>query len=402
MSKLFPNIQITRSKSHKLARQDSFGNWVSDEAFCSVKGECLIADAEEAAAELTAFCVAQVEADFEAIRSNLEQHGATPIPTEQPRRAEAPDETPFKVSAAPPVNGTPKSAATIEEAPAPAVEVLQSGAPPRRTEEAPKRRGRAPKEKPPEGAAAMEALKADNPPIAAQPASNNGAFRASDDDLPDNIAAAPHTNVVTMPAPADQPAKVQNLAPTPQKSQGERFRDLTELLVAEHKKPFKDADDALRKFTKAFLHVDRLPKPPDPSYDAALPVLESYAKHYGGQMLTAPEVEGQKAGASWMQFVRKIDQWPDGHKHLAKLVATRNYPDEMMNLLEFLDAAEIAPATPEAHLFMQLLRIGREALAAVRTAAAKRGVTLAAVVGKLDLDLASEKDVLNTVAGGAA
>jgi hypothetical protein len=401
MSKLFPNIQITRSKSHKVARQDSFGNWISDETFISARGECLLADMQEASDELMSFCQQQTEQDFAEIRAKLEHQGV-PVQTGAPEHRGEPEENPFKVTAAPKKN-------TADDFPLGSVEdekrrleraiqaeknqqamleqddKIQPGAPAEAPElelvPEPKRRGRQPKTPAPEGPAAMEALKASVPPTPPP----TQAFQATVDDLPENIAAVPHAG----------------LPPEPPLSQVERLKNIENLLAKEHKRTTDVTGTALRSFIKAFLRVDRLPKPPDLAYEVHLPLFEQFAASYGGQMLTRPAEEGEKTRGSWEIFVRKIDAWPEGIKTLAKIVAVRHYPDEVTCLLEFLEIDGLTEPSAAMLVFLKLLRISRNSLLAARDAAGKRKVALGAVVAGLDLDLADEKAVLSTVAGSA-
>lgn len=400
MNSNFPVIEVARSASHKYSRLDSFQNWVSDEFFCSAKGQCLAADLDATSAELHDFCQREVASAFAEIRSRLESQGLAVVegdapaprePYEMPRRAE-PEENPFKVSAAPAPELThdgalivpPQNAEPIEAA---QPEVVQSGAP----EATPARRGRkaAPK---PEGPAAMEALKQSLPPDSpvlamVKPASEiapkadpaAGYFRATDDDLPANIAAAPHE-------------------PAAPKSQVERLKAIEAQLAADHKKPLEAVGGPLRAFVKAFLG-GVLPKPPDPRYEAHLPLWESFARFYGAQLLSKPVESGEAAGGAWAVFVRKIDAWPLAFKVLASDMAAYHYPDSCTDLLEFLETDGLLAPDVNMWTFLQLLRIGRNALLAARDAATKRGVVLSQVVGKLNLDIASEKDVLSAVAG---
>ena len=190
-----------------------------------------------------------------------------------------------------------------------------------------------------------------------------------------------------------------NPAPTPLRSHKERLEAIKAKLAAEHKKPEDVVFTALVAFIKAFLHVDRIPKAPDPLYEAHLSHIEQFAAQYGGQMLAHPKEEGEKAGDSLKIFVRKIDAWPAKIKDLAKQVAVKYYPDEVMNLLEFMEIDGLTEPSLDAFMFLYLLRISRNSLAAVRKAAVERKVSISAVVGNLDLDVADEKAVLSAVAG---
>ena len=334
--------------------------------------------------------------------------------------APEPERNPFTVTAAPPKE---ESKAPIQETKATVVETVthkpepevhksepvQSGAPEPekvtempKAEEPPRRRGRPPATPKPEGAAAMEQLKKEVPPEAP-----NG-FQATNDDLPDNIAAAPH---------AEKPQ-----APAEPLSQVERLTAIKALLVREHGKyleswckkeniaragkepaitPSAYAHHLLKTFIKAFLKVNTLPTPPDVVFARHLPLFESFAKLYGGQLISKPQEEGAKAGESWAIFVRKIDEWPTGVKDLAKTVAAERYPDEVTSLLEFLDVAGISTPDAEMMAFFKLLRIGNQTLQAAREAAKKRGCSLFELTSSLNLDLADEKQVLSAIAGAA-
>lgn len=277
---------------------------------------------------------------------------------------------------------------------------------------APATRGRRKSEPKPEGPAAMEALKAAVPPTPGEEICKCGypvnlhqkdsgcqlpfaTFQATADDLPEIIAAAP--------GEGREPADKQ-VAPMTPMSHLERLKAIEAMLVAEHKRTPEVVNNSLKYFIKAFLHVDKLPKitvtePNDPVYGAHLPLLENYAKFYGGQLLSKPIEEGEKAGASWSLLVRHIDKWPPVFKELIKTVAAREYPDEVMSLIEFLEVDGITQPGEECLAFLMLMKVSRNALLAAREAAKKRAVKLSEVIGQLDLERATESQVLSALAG---
>ena len=341
-------------------------------------------------------------------------------------RRQIQESSPFTVTAAPKPEPPAETIVHKPEPPAPVVETpthkpepevhkqepLQTGAPAEESKPEPpkeeKTRGRrAAKAAVPEGAAAMEALKAEVPPEgnkASDPPPATQGFQATTDDLPANIAAAPHE-----PKPTEPP------------SQLERLKAIEEMLVKEHSKtlevwcnkeniaragkkapvtPLIYAHSLLATFIKAFLKTNEaLPKPPDVVYARNLPLFESFAKTYGAQLVSNPQEEGGKAGDAWAIFVRKIDGWDIGTKALVTAVATRFYPDCVTDCLEFLENDEITEPSKEMTAFLKLHLISKQSLLAARDAATKRKVALSEVMGKFDLDMATEATVLSHLAG---
>jgi len=459
MNSNFP-IEFVRSATGGVSWQTSTDVWKRREFFSSIKTSCFGHEYDEKTAEAQANVNAQIEEALEDLKNRVRATGATPVdgtadptpyaePYQQQRRE--PEESPFKVTAAPHAPQTDSSTAATNAALSvqtdptsaaeqaqkdrfaqgkPETEPLQTGAPEphlryqpandRSTrgetlgiqpdiassgtssgfdspsfkaiakKEATKPRGRRKAEPKPEGPAAMEALKASAPPeaVIAPSPEVRAVYQATLADLPPNIAAAPH--------------EPQAVAPTPPKSQVERLKAIEAMLLKEHKGQTEErVGQSLRAFVKAFLLVSTLPKPPDPAYEQNLPLFESFARNFGKEMLSNPVEEGEKAGASWGRLVRHIDTWPVGYKVLVKQLATFHYPDATTDLLEFLDGDGLREPNENMWTFLQLLRIGRNALLPVRDAAKKRGCSLSAVIGNLDLDLADEKAVLSTIAGGA-
>jgi hypothetical protein len=419
----FPFVEITRSASHKVARQISTGDWISDEFSCHVKTQCLASEAEQKSEETHIFCKVEVARAFEELRltmppdaERVADSSDAAFQGQARRNREADEESPFRVTAAPkgetigiafepPVHITETKAFEPET-----IAPVQTGI--AVVPDAP-RRGRKPK---PEGPAAMEALKASAPPERSaapvqaaperlRPEPDKQGFKATEDDLPSNIAAAPHEPGKPVQSPEELP-----------KSQADRLRAIESRLIREHH-PFIQAQvvknkekgiitttekivtGLLKVFVKSFLRVKELPKPPDPLYETHLLHWESFAASYGGQLLSKAAEEGEKAGDSWRLFVRRIDAWPKGFKNLAAETAIKYYPDEVMNLIEFLEQDGLTEPGEDMFAFLLLLRISRNALLAVRKAAVERKCSLVDVVGQLDFDAADEKAVLSAVAG---
>lgn len=259
------------------------------------------------------------------------------------------------------------------KSPDPQPPVVQSGqletvAPP-----AEKPRGRrATKPEPPKPEEAKDKLKQSAPPEG---------FKATDEDLPPNLSK---------PGP-------QLVPPKPELSQLERLRGLGAYLAERHKRDAAQADAAVRAFLKGFLSMETLPKPPNPHYET-LPLWESFVREHGADLLANPHAEGQAAGNSWNQFVRHIDQWPEDMKALATSVAIQRFPAGVMDLIEFLELSGITEPGREMRIFLQVFRISREAVVKLRDTAAERKASLEHTVGSVDLEQATEADVLTAIA----
>lgn len=342
-------------------------------------------------------------------------------------RRQLQETSPFTVTAAPKPEPPTETTTHKPEPPEPVAETIvhkaepeahkpepvQSGAPaedskPEPPKEEPATRGRRKAAPKVEGAAAMEALKAEVPPEGAEPKNfgeklaenivNSGAFQATTDDLPTNIAAAPHEPA----SQVDRLKAIEAMIATDHEKTLEVWCKKENIARAGKKQPITPlgyAHHLLTVFIKAFLKTNELPKPPDPEYSRHLPLLESFVKVYGGQLVSNPQEEGTKAGDSWAIFVRKIDGWDIGFKSLVTAVAVRYYPDEVMNAIEFLENDGLTEPDKNMSAFLKLMLISKQSLLAARDAAAKRKVSLAEVVSWLDLDLATEGSVLSHLAG---
>jgi len=224
---------------------------------------------------------------------------------------------------------------------------------------------------------AMDALKASAPP--------NGEFKASDADVPENIGTKPGLQLIK-----------------DERSQIERIQAIDERLAKDHKREVAECKARRQTFIKAFFNRPQLPKPPDPLYEPVIPLWESYAKQYGANMLANPQGSGSEVGVSWANFVRAIDQWPGDLKALAKSVAIQRHPDRVEDLLDFVNGV-LGLEKPDREMWtaLHVYRISPLLPVKLRDAAADRKASMESVVSGLNLESATEKDLMTAIAGGS-
>lgn len=311
-------------------------------------------------------------------------------------------ENPFKVSPKPqPATATENP--NLENAkPEPAAEKSEpvktdTPAPPQDTQPAAdsrpadppaaKPRGRAPK-------AAPEPEVKPEPETKPEPAqtSSKAEFKASDDDLPKSFGLptqfVPHETVI-QEIPQDQ-----------------RFVILMGKLAAHMGKPVPECRAVRDEFLRSFMgHSGPLPKPPSDKYVMVLPWLEAIIEHKCDSLVNDPHALGLNVVVGVGQFVRFIDAWQAETKAIATKAALSRCPHtggkDLIGWLEMVQAdGPLSPA--DLRVALRVFGISGAATSAVLDAAQSRGVTLAAVVGDLDLSTATEGQVLTAVASGAA
>lgn len=231
-------------------------------------------------------------------------------------------------------------------------------------------------------------------PYAPTPITNGKNFKADDTDVP-FILGGTHT-----PEPEKALAELRQTVEAKPKTDMERIETIAQTLSKEHKRQLDSTKDLLRKFVKTFL--GSLPRPDvDDSYAEILPLMESLAVTYGGDMLAKPEAMATAMKAGWEKLKRAIDEWPADCKPLALLVAVKYYPDNPVDLLEFLDVVDLTGQ--DVAPFMRVFLISKPAMVKLREMSASSKQSIAAIVGSWgNLDKSTETDLLNLIAKGAA
>jgi hypothetical protein len=424
---------------------------------------CPASEAKEKSAEMYRTAYEEVEQDVRDYKARMQQ--MTDEVLNPPEPAAAPikkaEENPFRVSAAPspapsaapvehpaeqpltPVASTPVDVKPeiqpghdpdLEKAKDLLAEVTgrQLATPP--PDAAPPRRGRKPKDVPsnPEIKAALKQTPTAEPEPAAQPL--NGQFQADDTDLPAAMGGAhesepgpdlkqrtkdfiqgQETQIPSQPIPPPPPIAAPLVAPVPPgpqlvQHQGpgqlERIQAVEATLAATGRDPGK-VHDAVKEFFRAFLNIKGpLPKPPSEDYKFAVPILESLATRgdaWLARILTTSAELGLEAGAGWGKFVRHIDKWQEPIKKAAMRVALWKYPDNAMDLLDFLhNTAKLGALDLELLTFLRVFRtVGAAPAMALRECSLERGRNMAEIVDGLDLELITEGELLSRISGGS-
>lgn len=215
-----------------------------------------------------------------------------------------------------------------------------------------------------------------------------GEFKASDDDLPKEFVSKPVAAEPVQEIPQDQ-----------------RFVILMGKLAAHMGKPVPECRAVRDEFLRSFMgHSGPLPKPPSDKYVMVLPWLEAIIEHKCDSLVNDPHALGLNVVAGVGQFVRFIDAWQAETKAIATKAALSRCPHtggkDLIGWLEMVQAdGPLSPA--DLRVALRVFGISGAATSAVLDAAQSRGVTLAAVVGDLDLSTATEGQVLTAVASGA-
>lgn len=376
-----PNVVVTRSFSYK----HGLPSYSAVDGFFSLQMTVPLSAAEEAAAGMYELCRRQVLSE---IIEYARAVGAPPppVPAElllEPLAAPMPaapapapvEENPFKVSARAPEPARQGGAAPAAAPEPPATPPVES----------PKRRGRPPKKDTGESYAptadpAAEPLLTEPRVVDAPP------FQATDDDLPDNIAAPPKLSQLDRVS-----AVIDRLVPS-------AARDSAEWSAIKGK---------VQEWLREFLQMKPLPKgiqktladPIEPVYERALPVLEAFAEQYAGQLRSEPAKSGLEAGDGYNKLIRAIDKWPDPVKALALAAATKQYPDSMDDLIGFVELEPKLQGDANLMIFLGLLAHRTKELAAkVRQTAAAKGVGIYDLLKGLNLIQCSDGEILGRLA----
>ena len=372
MVNTFGLIEITRSASHKVSRQNSFGNWISDELFCSAKAQCVPTEADAVAKGLHAFCHDEISRGFAEIKARLQAQPVDGIPVDGEAPKEPyehvrpePEVNPFSVTdskqAAPtsPSNGAtsssdsqlssskpadaaptpPSSNSSATDVPPTPTEKIQvgfsepSGSKPESEPKSQTTQGNAPSG----SEAEVPAKRRGRPPATAkpepppQPETPKTAFVADDSDLPAAI-----TNPVPPTEPTERIAKVMEM-PKPQKSQQERMTELTALQAKSSKTTEAIAKAQLLTFLRAFLGVEKVPKMPDAVYDPIIPLLEQIVAQHASRLEKAPGILGKEVAAGWAKYTEYVNNWPAEAKAVATAVVVERFCDDPEMLIGCVD-----------------------------------------------------------------
>lgn len=372
-----PNVEIIRSFSYK----HGLPSYSAVDGFMSLKTTVPLSSAEEAAGQLHAACQRIVMAEIIAYSAAV---GAPP--PKYPAPLPAPEKSPFKVSPAP----TPSSGATVtpqpvggdstgtssrpgagNAAPVPPSALPVAGvtqAPP--PSEAPRRRGRAKGgEMAGAGNAAPDSTGIVTQPIPETPKgpqlvppveSPKAPYVPTDEDVPSNIGV---------------PERI---------TQVERFNRIVDRLTGcpRDTVPWKKGDplsawmankQKCQQFMRAFSGMEQLPRDiqtslsgdPNAIYARVLPVLEAFASMYAGHLRADAATAGLGSGNGYNKLVRHVDKWRPDLNRLAIEVGVSVYPDNPIDLIEFV---EDVPIEGDANLltFLHLVRRSKEIAGRVR------------------------------------
>ncbi len=185
---------------------------------------------------------------------------------------------------------------------------------------------------------------------------------------------------------------------------GDRIKAAIGKIAAETKKDPEKVTVLVKEFFRAFMNITGpLPAPTDPAYKFAIPILESLAVQYTGNIVADPKSMGIEAGAGWNKLLRHVDKWQDPLKNMALRVAIKTYPDNGHDLLEFLEkGAKLGALDNELLVFLTACYNFDPATGIMlKEGAAKAGKTMAALVEKLDLAACGQGALLSRISGVA-
>ncbi len=207
------------------------------------------------------------------------------------------------------------------------------------------------------------------------------------------------------PAPSQTPAPQNGpqLVPAAQ-SPGDRIKAAIGKIAAETKKDPEKVTVLVKEFFRAFMNITGpLPAPTDPAYKFAIPILESLAVQYTGNIVADPKSMGIEAGAGWNKLLRHVDKWQDPLKNMALRVAIKQYPDNGHDLLEFLEkGAKLGALDNELLVFLTTcFNFDPATGIMLKEGAAKAGKTMAAMVEGLDLATCGQGALLSRISGVA-
>lgn len=422
-----PTLTISRSFAFKLG----LAGFSSADFFMSASTQCLGSQATDTADRLFKLCHNTVETDVATYRGEMEaQAQATLHPEEQTQRPAQPPPpppllNPFIVSERPAdATPTPQSSAnkpTDADAPAiatpaPSVPVekqepnskLESTAPKESTTSAPAKRGRPPKTQP--NAAETQPAAPPQP----DPQVDGPGFKANDDDIPtalggtSEVPPAPDRTASTTAAAqagiaAQSKPNGPQLVPTPPQTanQMERFNGIVAAMIKEGTRTKANVDKAIKEFCRAFLNREDLRVPPHADYDGILPLLERIAELNPGGLMEDPRKLGLGSGVGWNKFIRHTEKWPAEIKEAATWVALKIYPDNCMDLLDFVnETAKLGNLDKELYTFLLVFgSINAPVAMKLKRVSFESGKSMAEIMAGQDIMKSTEGEILARIAG---
>lgn len=418
--------RITRSATFKLGLAE-----FSSVGFFSSHGTtCDPSQAAEMSEELYRDAYDDVERAVREYKSRMGDHAAVAEEVLHPERTQAPEVSPFRVTAAPIVTEPANMAAApagVTGMSAPEIQVRRDedkGLTEKSTPEsaAPARRGRPPKAQQNSGIDATTTAErsgtlqspsgeADN---AAPAVKSPDQFRADDSDLPKEIGGTsevppgPDLKAKHEAIRASEAAKAagpQLVPPAkPVLSQVERLAAIETALAKDGKRTPESIHSALGIFMKAFLNTpEKLKKPPMPEYEPIVPIMERIVETNPGVLMADPAKAGLEAGVGWNKLLRHTDKWRDELKTTAMDLAVYKYPEDCFDLLDFLHTqAKLDNLDKELYTFMRVMRATNAAIAmALRAAGTEQNKSMAEIMDGLDFETATEGDILARISGAS-
>lgn len=434
--------RITRSATFKLGLAE-----FSSVGFFSSHGTtCDPSQAAEMSEELYRDAYDDVERAVREYKSRMGDHAAVAEEVLHPERTQAPEVSPFRVTAIPQpgetiiaagiaaataeqrsgrgtlgghegdIKGTqtghePDKPAGVTGMSAPEIQVRRDedkGLSEKSTPESasPARRGRPPKADP---KGEIITIPAHALPVQGK---DGPEFKATDDDIPREIGGT-----ATVPPGPDLKAKHEairaseaakatgpQLVPPakPVLSQVERLAGIETALAKDGKRTPESIHSALGIFMKAFLNTpEKLKKPPMPEYEPIVPIMERIVETNPGVLMADPAKAGLEAGVGWNKLLRHTDKWREELRTTAMDLAVYKYPEDCFDLLDFLHTqAKLDNLDKELYTFMRVMRATNAAIAmALRAVGTEQNKSMAEIMDGLDFETATEGDILARISG---